>query len=45
MEKGLNPKLKANYVYEVKPEEVMKILNCSRRTAVEYIDALKIISL
>ena len=45
MEKGLNPRLKANYVYEVKPEEVMKILNCSKRTAVEYIDALKIISL
>ena len=27
----------------MKPEEVMEILNCSRRTAVEYIDALKII--
>jgi len=40
---NLNPKFKVNYAYEVKPKEVMKLLNCSRRTAIEYIEALRII--
>jgi hypothetical protein len=44
IDKGLDPGFKANYIYELRPEDVMKILNCSRRTAIEYIDALKALS-
>lgn len=31
----------SNIAYELKPEDVMGIIGCSKRTAIEYIDALR----
>jgi hypothetical protein len=45
VEKRLNglPHDGVNFAYCLKPEDVMPIIGCSRRTAIEYIDALKIL--
>lgn len=43
IEQNLNPRIKTNYAYEVKVEEVMELLHCSRQTAKEYIEALKVL--
>jgi len=32
---------KASFAYEITPEEVSEVIGCSRRTAIEYVDALK----
>jgi len=31
----------SNVTYELEPEDVMGIIGCSKRTAIEYIDALR----
>lgn len=41
-EQGLSNDL-CNIVYELKPEDVMPIIGCSKRTAVEYIQALRVL--
>jgi hypothetical protein len=32
---------KSNIVYELRPEDIIPVLHCSRRTAVDYIQALR----
>ena len=34
-----------NIAYELKPEDVMQFLNCSKRTAIDYIQTLQILCL
>jgi hypothetical protein len=39
------PLVRGNFIYEVKPEEAMEILGCSKRTAIEYLNTLRILFL